>query len=261
MRITFTSKAQVNSKRTFLATAQTGNCQSIFYFFLIFLSLNCQGNNQRQKNPITDGYEAMRLKMVEYQIESRGVRDQRVLKAMREVPRHLFVPEDLQDQAYNDEPLPIGSGQTISQPYIVAYMTEQLQLQGKERVLEIGTGSGYQAAILAELVDTVYTIEIVPELSRQAQQVLKKAGYTNIQFMIGNGYYGWPENAPFDAIIVTAAPEEIPEPLLQQLKPGGRMIIPVGDFYQELYLLRKEEAGLKKERKLPVRFVPLQGEP
>jgi protein-L-isoaspartate(D-aspartate) O-methyltransferase len=255
------SIARLNSGWTFFSDVTGGSYRSIFYFFLIFLSLNCQGKNQRQKNTITDEYKQMRLKMVEYQIESRGVRDQRVLKAMREVPRHLFVPEYLQDQAYNDEPLPIGSGQTISQPYIVAYMTEQIQLQGKERVLEIGTGSGYQAAILAELVDTVYTIEIVPELSHQAQQVLKKAGYTNILFMIGNGYYGWPEHAPFDAIVVTAAPEEIPEPLIQQLKSGGRMIIPVGDFYQELYLIRKEESGLKKERKLPVRFVPLQGEP
>jgi len=261
LRFRLPSLIQVNSIWTIHLAIKTEIYWSIFYFCLISFSLNCQGNNHRQKNPITDEYKQMRLKMVEYQIESRGVQDQRVLKSMREVPRHLFVPEYLQDQAYNDEPLPIGSGQTISQPYIVAYMTEQIQLQGKERVLEIGTGSGYQAAILAELVDTVYTIEIIPELSNQAQQVLKKMGYTNIQFMIGNGYYGWPEHAPFDAIIVTAAPEEIPEPLIQQLKVGGRMIIPVGDFFQELYLIRKEESGLKKERKLPVRFVPLQGEP
>jgi protein-L-isoaspartate(D-aspartate) O-methyltransferase len=251
----------MNNNPTFFFNIKIGVFLAIFSFFLDFLSLNCQGNNQRQKNQITDEYQQMRSKMVDYQIQSRGVRDARVLEAMREVPRHLFVPEYLRDQAYNDEPLPIGAGQTISQPYIVAYMTEQIQLQGKERVLEIGTGSGYQAAILAELVDSVFTIEIIPELSTQAQQVLKKMGYTNIEFKIGNGYYGWPEKAPFDAIIVTAAPEEIPEPLQQQLEVGGRMIIPVGDFFQELYLIRKEESGLKKERKLPVRFVPLQGEP
>ncbi len=214
---------------------------AIICLFLSFFSLNCQGNNHRQKNQSTDEYKHLRLKMVEYQIQSRGVRDERVLEAMRKVPRHMFVPEYLRDQAYNDEPLPIGAGQTISQPYIVAYMTEQIQLQGTERVLEIGTGSGYQAAILAELVDSVFTIEIIPELSLQAQQVLKKMGYRNIEFKVGNGFYGWPEKADFDAIIVTAAPQEIPEPLLEQLKEGGRMIIPVGDFFQELYLVRKRE--------------------
>lgn len=234
---------------------------AIICLFLSFFSLNCKGNSHRQKNQPADEYTRLRSKMVEYQIQARGVQDERVLEAIRKVPRHLFVPEYLRDQAYSDEPLPIGAGQTISQPYIVAYMTEQVQLQGTERVLEIGTGSGYQAAILAELADSVFTIEIIPELSLQAQQVLKNLGYSNIEFKVGNGYYGWPEKAQFDAIIVTAAPQEIPEPLVEQLKEGGRMIIPVGDFFQELYLIRKEKGSIKKMKKLPVRFVPLQGEP
>lgn len=216
-----------------------------------------------EKKPIEpiDRFKDMRLKMVEYQIESRGVKDSRVLEAIKKVPRHLFVPENLQNLAYNDEPLPIGSGQTISQPYIVAYMTEILELKQDDRVLEIGTGSGYQAAILAELVDSLFTIEILPQLSKNAAEILKKLEYENIYFKIGNGFYGWPENAPFDAIIVTAAPEKIPQPLIDQLNEGGRMIIPVGDFFQELYLMRKTDSGIKKEKKLPVRFVPLQGEP
>ncbi len=247
--------------KTSLINIKSGVYLAIICLFMSFFTLNCQGNNHRQKNQSSDQFQTMRLKMVEYQIKSRGVKDERVLEAMKKVPRHLFVPEYLSDQAYNDEPLPIGAGQTISQPYIVAYMTEQVQLQGAERVLEIGTGSGYQAAILAELADSVFTIEIIPELSLQAQQVLKNLGYSNIEFKVGNGYYGWPEKAQFDAIIVTAAPQEIPEPLVEQLKEGGRMIVPVGDFFQELYLIRKEKGNIKKTRKLPVRFVPLQGEP
>ena len=217
-------------------------------------------NEQKQIKPI-DRFNEMRLKMVEYQIEARGIKDSRVLEAIRNVPRHLFVPENLKDLAYNDEPLPIGSGQTISQPYIVAYMTEILQLQEGDRILEIGTGSGYRAAILAELVDSVFTIEILPGLSKKAAEILNKLNYENIYFKVGNGFYGWPEKEPFDAIIVTAAPEKIPQPLVDQLNVGGRMIIPVGDFFQELYLMRKTESGIKKEKKLPVRFVPLQGEP
>jgi len=208
----------------------------------------------------TDKYQKLRNLMVERQIEARGVKDSRVLEAMRKVPRHRFVPEKLQSQAYDDEPLPIGAGQTISQPYIVAFMTEKLSLQPNDRVLEIGTGSGYQAAILAELCDSVFTIEIIPELSERAQQVLTKLGYRNIQFKIGDGYIGWPEKSPFDAIIVTAAPDHIPQPLVEQLKVGGRMVIPVGDFFQDLYLVTKTEKGFKKKRILPVRFVPMRGE-
>ncbi len=208
----------------------------------------------------TDKYEKLRNLMVERQIEARGVKDPRVLEAMRKVPRHRFVPEKLRSQAYDDEPLPIGAGQTISQPYIVAYMTEKLGLLPTDRVLEIGTGSGYQAAVLAELCDSVFTIEIIPELSERARRVLTELGYKNIQFKIGDGYMGWPEKAPFDAIMVTAAPDHIPQPLIDQLKVGGRMVIPVGDFFQDLYLVTKTEKGFKKKRILPVRFVPMRGE-
>lgn len=214
---------------------------------------------EEQAKPSSD-FAALRHLMVEKQIKARDVRDARVIRAMEKVPRHLFVPDRLRYQAYSDEPLPIGEGQTISQPYIVAYMTEQLGLKGDERVLEIGTGSGYQTAVLAELCDSVFTIEIIPELSRRAQAVLQKLGYRNIRFKIGDGYEGWPEEAPFDAIMVTAAPDHIPEPLVQQLKIGGKMIIPVGDFLQELYLVVRTEKGFEKFRKLPVRFVPMKGE-
>ena len=237
------------------------------YYLIIFCLMtsmaasNCNKFNEQNQKKSPDRLSEMRIKMVEYQIEARGVKDTRVLEALRKVPRHLFVPEHLKNQAYADEPLPIGSGQTISQPYIVAYMTEQLQLQDEDRVLEIGTGSGYQAAVLAELVDSVFTIEILDELSEQAQKTLRNLHYDHIEFKVGNGFYGWPEKAPFDAIIVTAAPENIPQPLVDQLKIGGRMIIPVGDFFQELYLIRKTSTGIEKVRKLPVRFVPLQGEP
>jgi protein-L-isoaspartate(D-aspartate) O-methyltransferase len=230
-------------------------------FLAILGNVSCIIVSEKKQIEPIDRFDQMRLKMVEYQIEARGIKDRRVLEAIRKVPRHLFVPENLQDIAYNDEPLPIGSGQTISQPYIVAYMTEILRLQEGDRVLEIGTGSGYQAAVLAELVDSVFTIEILPGLSKKAAQVLNDLKYENIFFKVGNGFYGWPEKAPFDAIIVTAAPEKIPQPLVDQLSLGGRMIIPVGDFFQELYLMRNTEAGIKKEKKLPVRFVPLQGEP
>ncbi len=226
----------------------------------LFLS-ECFGNYQKNNSEEKDRFKKMREKMIESQIRSRGIKDENVLKALDEVPRHLFVPEDLRERAYGDEPLPIGSGQTISQPYIVAYMTEQLDLQPEDRVLEVGTGSGYQAAVLSRLVDSVYSIEILPELSKQAQQVIRELGYENIYFRVGNGFYGWPEHAPYDAIIVTAAPGKIPDPLVEQLKEGGQMIIPVGDYFQELYLLKKEEGKIKKQKKLPVRFVPLQGEP
>lgn len=232
----------------------------IFLLSLLILE-GCNGVNERKQDNKMDKFEQMRTRMVEYQIQARGVKDSRVLEVMKKVPRHLFVPKNLKDQAYNDEPLPIGAGQTISQPYIVAYMTEQLQLKGDEKVLEIGTGSGYQAAVIAELAKELYTIEIIPDLSQKAQEVLKDLNYQNIYYKIGNGYFGWPEKAPFDAVIVTAAPEKMPEPLIEQLKIGGRMIIPVGDFFQELYLITKEEKGIKKSRKLPVRFVPLQEEP
>ncbi len=198
--------------------------------------------------------------MVEKQIEARGVRNQAVLNAMRKVPRHLFVPADMLESAYNDTPLSIGHGQTISQPYIVALMTELLQLTSTQKVLEIGTGSGYQTAVLAELVKTLYSIEIVEPLVEPTQKLLQSLGYTNVVSMYGDGYQGWPEYAPFDGIIVTAAPSLIPKPLIQQLTMGGRMVIPVGDYHQDLILLTKTESGLQRRNVTAVRFVPMTGE-
>lgn len=223
------------------------------------------------KGPVTDATRVTatpsetdaerRVRMVETQIVARGVRDPRVLAAMRKVPRHLFVDPAQRAQAYEDHPLPIPGNQTISQPYIVALMTELLELQPGERVLEIGTGSGYQSAVLAELAKEVYTIEIVPELARSAASRLKDLHYRNITVREGDGYGGWPEEAPFDAIIVTAAPERIPQPLIEQLAPGGVMVIPVGGFFQELKVFRKSGDGRVTEKDiLPVRFVPMTGE-
>jgi protein-L-isoaspartate(D-aspartate) O-methyltransferase len=205
-------------------------------------------------------YTEKREKMVETQIETRGVKDKLVLAAMRKVPRHLFVAEDLRDIAYTDGPLPIGEEQTISQPYIVALMTELLGLKGGERVLEIGTGSGYQAAILAEIAKEVYTIEIICPLAEKAEKRLKEMGYKNITVRCADGYQGWKEHAPFDGVIVTAAPDHIPQPLVDQLKIGGRLVIPVGDLFQELMVVTKTEKGIKKENIIPVRFVPMTGE-
>ncbi|MBN2030074.1 protein-L-isoaspartate(D-aspartate) O-methyltransferase [bacterium] len=201
-----------------------------------------------------------RRRMVEEQIMTRGVEDTLVLNAMMKVERHLYVPEPYRPYAYNDEPLPIGHDQTISQPYIVAYMTEALRLKGGEKVLEIGTGSGYQAAVLAEIAREVYTIEIVEPLAKQASDILQAEGYDNVFCRCGDGYQGWPEKAPFDAIIVTAAPPRIPEPLVEQLKEGGRMIIPVGTYFQELVLLTKKDGEISKKQLIPVRFVPMTGE-
>ena len=195
--------------------------------------------------------------MVEAQIEARGVKDKRVLSAMRKVPRHLFVPENMRPYAYQDEPLLIGEGQTISQPYIVAYMSESLRLLGNEAVLEVGTGSGYQAAILAEVAKEVFSVELVETLSLRAQEALKELGYKNIHFKIGDGTLGWKEYAPYDAIMVTAAPAQVPQALQEQLKIGGRMVIPVGSAFQELVLITREKRKFKKRKLLPVRFVPL----
>jgi len=204
--------------------------------------------------------EQDRERMVEEQIVARGVRDPRVLAALRTVPRHEFVPPAERGHAYEDRPLPIGAGQTISQPYIVAVMTELLLLEGDERVLEIGTGSGYQAAVLARLAREVYTIEIVPELATRAEADLRRLGFANVHVRQGDGYRGWPEEAPFDAILVTAAPEHVPKPLVDQLAVGGRLVLPVGDFYQELVLVTRDELGVHEERLLGVRFVPMKGE-
>ncbi len=200
-----------------------------------------------------------RERMVREQIEGRGIRDARVLAAMRWVPRHLFVPPAVAREAYGDHPLPIGHGQTISQPYIVAFMTEAVGLKGGERVLEVGTGSGYQAAVLARMTAEVYTIEIVEPLGVEARDRLARFGYRGVEVRIGDGYAGWPEAAPFDAIVVTAAAPRVPEPLKAQLKDGGRLVIPVGDETQELMVLTRRGDTFEERRVLPVRFVPMTG--
>jgi protein-L-isoaspartate(D-aspartate) O-methyltransferase len=204
-------------------------------------------------------WNARRRNMVETQIRARGVENPRVLEAMRKVPRHLFVPVVARERAYDDSPLPIGHDQTISQPYIVAYMTEVLEPAPTDRVLEIGTGSGYQAAVLAELVRQVYTIEIVEPLAKSAQRTLDELGYRNIQLRHGNGYLGWPEAAPFDKVIVTAAPDEVPSALVSQLAVGGVMVVPVGRVDQMMTIIRKTNAGVVTRTTLPVRFVPMVG--
>ena len=207
-----------------------------------------------------DDYADLRQSMVREQILARGVSDSNVLAALRGVPRHRFVPPSLVRQAYNDHPLPIGNGQTISQPYIVAFMSELLDLQKGHKVLEIGTGCGYQAAVLSVLAGEVYSIEIVEELGAQARQRLRSLGYDNVEVKIGNGYAGWPGQAPFDRIILTAAPVELPRTLVDQLKPGGRLVAPVGPVYgnQELVVVTKDAQGkVRRESVLPVRFVPM----
>ena len=199
--------------------------------------------------------------MVQEQLMPRGIHDVRVLAVMSKVPREEFVPQDVRAESYSDGPLPIGQSQTISQPYIVALMTEQLRLEPSDRVLEIGTGSGYQSAVLAELVTDVYTIEIIEPLAKDAEATLARLGYKNVHVKAGDGYKGWPEQAPFDAIIVTCAADRVPQSLTEQLKADGRMIIPVGErFAQELYLLEKKNGQLKESAILPVRFVPMAGE-
>ena len=198
--------------------------------------------------------------MVSRQIEARGVRDPRVLRAMREVPRHRFVPESERASAYDDPPLPIGHRQTISQPYIVALMSELANVKPGDKVLEVGTGSGYQAAVLAAMGVKVFSIEIVEPLAKRADALLKELGYAkHVQVRHGDGYAGWPEHAPFDAVIVTAAPPKIPEPLKQQLKVGGRLVIPVGKYYQSLIRVTRSKDGFDKENIIPVRFVPMTG--
>ncbi|MFN3840394.1 MAG: protein-L-isoaspartate(D-aspartate) O-methyltransferase [Cyclobacteriaceae bacterium] len=217
------------------------------FFILAFLSSNGQD------------YNYLRDQMVQKQLRAHGIKDSRVLEAMGKVERHRFVPKNLAARAYDDSPLPIGEGQTISQPYIVAFMTEALRVKPADRILEIGTGSGYQAAILAELCSEVYTIELEPVLGKRADSLLRLLNYRNVFVRIGDGYPGWPEAAPFDAIIVTCSPSHIPKPLEDQLKEGGRMIIPVGESsVQELVLVTKENGKLKRQSRLPVLFVPMR---
>jgi len=227
--------------------------------YLLFAAIATTGC--RQQTPAAADFAAQRQRMVEQQLKARGIKDQRVLAAMAKVPREEFVPTDERIDAYEDGPLPIDYGQTISQPYIVAFMTEQLRPKPTDRVLEIGSGSGYQAAILAELVTDVYTIEIIEPLAKSAEATMQRLGYKNVHIKVGDGYQGWPEEAPFDAVIVTCAPENVPQPLIDQLQNGGRMVIPVGErFAQQLYLLEKKNGRLKESATLPVRFVPMQRE-
>ncbi len=219
----------------------------------------CEPERAQAPAPSEAALAAARMNMVREQLAARGLRDPRILAAMGRVPRHAFVPAGVQAQAYDDGALPIGYGQTISQPFIVALMTLAVDPKPGDRVLEIGTGSGYQAAVLSGLVAEVYSVEIVAPLARRAEADLRRLGYANVRVRAGDGHLGWPEAAPFDAILVTCAPDSIPQPLVDQLKVGGRMIIPVGPAWeaQELVLLRKTSRGLERQRVLPVRFVPM----
>ena len=234
-------------------------------FFVIVVGVlgivfGCGNGNQTMDLPNEHSRQGERDWMVDTQIVGGGITDPRVVAAMRQVPRHRFIPDYESVDAYGDFPLPIGHAQTISQPYIVAYMTEALKLQPGEKVLEIGTGSGYQAAILAELGVQVFTIEIVKPLAQYARDNLSKVGYDQVWVRAGDGYQGWPEERPFDAVIITAAPDHVPSPLLEQLAVGGRLILPVGDFSQNLVLIRRTEEGYQRTELLPVRFVPMTGQ-
>lgn len=237
--------------------------------FSFLLSLCCCTENlddstgalSQKATRATDERQSERRRMVEEQIRARGVKSSVVLQAMREVPRHRFVPARLAHLAYNDHPLPIGLNQTISQPFIVAYMTEAAGISSNEKVLEIGTGSGYQAAVLGELAEEVYSVEIIPELGARARSTLAGLGYQNVHVKVGNGYEGWAEHAPYDAIIVTAAPEEVPQALIDQLAVDGRMVIPVGAKNQEMMVISKTRKGVVKRRTISVRFVPMTGKP
>ena len=228
---------------------------------LAILTIACCASGDGAQRVAGD-WDSERAAMVDEQLRARDIRSPRVLDAMGRVPRHLFVPEPQRSHAYGDHPLPIGYGQTISQPYIVAFMTQAIDVRATDRVLEIGTGSGYQAAILGEVANEIYTIEIVTPLADRARETLASLGYRNIHVRAGNGYLGWPEQAPFDRIIVTAAPDDVPPALVEQLKPGGLMAIPVGSsLYQELRILRRTEKDVETLETLPVRFVPMTGKP
>lgn len=234
--------------------------KNISFYLQLTMLLACVNAEGQSVENDTLFYQLLRQAMIENQIIDRGVSDERVIKAMNDVPRHLFVKESLRDLAYADGPLPIGYNQTISQPYIVAYMTEILQPDTHHIVLEVGTGSGYQAAILSKLVNHVYSIEIIPELGKEAANRLDKLGYDNVTVKIGDGYNGWEEHSPFDRIIVTAAPEQIPKKLVDQLKSGGLMVLPVGktSFGQDMRVVKKDRTGqVTTQETIPVRFVPM----
>ena len=234
--------------------------RNLYLLLLVSLTLSCMNAQNKKQNSSDNSVEWWHKEvssMIENQILARGVTDKRVLDAIRKTPRHEFVPQRLKSKAYDDRPLPIGYDQTISQPYIVALMTDLLELEGDEKVLEIGTGSGYQAAILSKLADKCYSIEIVEELAKSARVKLKKQGCDNVVVKHGDGYKGWVEHAPYDRIIITAAPPEIPEKLIDQLKIGGIMVVPVGNIAQQLMKITKTESGLKRKSITPVRFVPM----
>lgn len=238
--------------------------KGMFCLWLLVILTACAPPTASPLSPsptVEDRFAKLRHEMVEKTMRARDITDERVLAVMEKVPRHEFVLPEYLDEAYDDHPLPIGYGQTISQPYIVALMTQLLQLQPGDKVLEIGTGSGYQAAVLAELVDEVYTIEIIPELARSAEERLRRLGYHDVHVRQGDGYYGWPEEAPFDAIIVTAAPDHLPQPLVQQLRDGGRLVIPIGPpgGYQTLWQIVKHGDELEANNIAGVLFVPLVG--
>jgi protein-L-isoaspartate(D-aspartate) O-methyltransferase len=227
----------------------------------VLLAIFACGTDGSDPQRGTIDWNAARRQMVDEQLAARDINSPRVVNAMLAVPRHRFVPESVREDAYGDTPLPIGHGQTISQPYIVAFMTQALEIEPAHRVLEIGTGSGYQAAVLSLLAADVYTIEIIPALADRARETLAALGYRNVHVRTGNGYLGWPEHAPYDRIMVTAAPEEVPAALVEQLKMNGLMAIPVGSVIQELRILRRTREGTETLRTLPVRFVPMTAKP
>ena len=206
---------------------------------------------------MTQESDSHRRQMVQYQLKNRGLKDGRVLAAMSKIPRHQFVDDSWGDAAYSDRPLPIGHSQTISQPYIVAYMTTAAKIEAGDRVLEIGTGCGYQTAVLAEVAGEVYTVEVIPQLAARARELLSELGYDQVQVKLGDGYQGWREYAPYDAIVVTAAPPEVPPALIEQLAINGRLVIPVGTYYQELLVITKTPEGIMTQKTIPVRFVPM----
>ena len=232
--------------------------RAVLYFMGMIFLFSCSGQSETDSSK-EEQYAARRNTMVDMQLARRDVTDRDVLDAMRTVPRHLFVPEKYREEAYRDHPVPIGEGQTISQPYIVGIMTQLLEINSTSKVLEIGTGSGYQAAVLAEICDSVFSIEIIEPLAERAQFLLDSAGY-KVDVRFGDGYKGWEEHAPYDGIVVTAAAPKVPQPLIEQLKIGGRLVIPVGDFSQDLMVIAKTEDGIVKRNVFPVRFVPMTGE-
>jgi protein-L-isoaspartate(D-aspartate) O-methyltransferase len=242
---------------------------AMFAVIFLAISLSLAACNLRsayppvadQKDGPANSLEEKRRQMVEHQIRGRGISDKAVLAAMLKVERHRFVPASQTAYAYHDSPLPIGEDQTISQPFIVAYMSEAAEIAPSEKVLEIGTGSGYQAAILGEIAREVYTIEIVPSLAERARATLSQLGYKNVFVKTGNGYLGWPEHAPFDAIVVTAAPDKVPQALVDQLAVNGKMVIPVGTFNQQMTIISRTSSGVVERKTIPVRFVPMTGKP